>query len=809
MNAMLDRARRKRGIVLLVVISLLTLFILLGVTYTLVATQYRDSASSEARRELYGDDPETEMDLVIGQLLYDTLVRTSLQGQSVLGDMYGNDGVAVRVTAATEATSPANSGIVTLYIDDGVFQPFGRSLSDRYDYYNGRVLTFTTGAAQGISTRIMHYTPAVSGSPASVVVETLEGVQPHQVASVTAAPPVESLALINGAPFNGTGVGFEDASKNLELKDPYFNQLVALMPHFAGYRSTALTHPVNYGGEDETYDAPDLQNFFLAMVPPRSSQTNLSTDTTTHIQILPSFHRPELVRYWANQSSSPFDISNAEYRDFRRQIIARPMPWDHPRFSGSNPNYAAPSGDAAADDSNWLNVLMSKSLWDVDNDGDGVPESIWIDPGLPVLTAPNGKRYKRLVAVLIKDMDGRVNLSTAGNLKIAQENNYYLPDTQVSGQFAGQDPNAPSNVRLPRGVGYGQAEIDFRRILVGAGDASNHLSIINARYGQESIPQPGRYGTDDTLSTYKTFGVPSDHTAPTYSSYLSSPPDVWGRSVVALDYYGMPVWGNQAGSDERTDDPYEMQVDSRTAYDDAPYTPAELERLLRFNDPDSPMISSRLNLAPFNAATAAGAVARESVTTASWRVTAPSMVPPKELRTTSSTNVPIQGTILDLYAKKGLTDPNAWLAVVPFEIRHGEPFNINRPFGNGEDGNGNNIVDEPGENEPANYSFLNDSPIDDPANPYATRQMFARHLYCLAMLLKNPDYQYDLDGDGTPTPDETAKAIAQWAINVVDFRDADCIMTPFVYDPNPFDGWTANSTIDAGTTNVVWGVERP
>ena len=40
-------------------------------------------------------------------------------------------------------------------------------------------------------------------------------------------------------------------------------------------------------------------------------------------------------------------------------------------------------------------------MWDVDNDGDGITDSVWIDPGLPVVTAPDGRQYKKLVAVLV------------------------------------------------------------------------------------------------------------------------------------------------------------------------------------------------------------------------------------------------------------------------------------------------------------------------------------------------------------------------------------------------------------------------
>jgi hypothetical protein len=120
------------------------------------------------------------------------------------------------------------------------------------------------------------------------------------------------------------------------------------------------------------------------------------------------------------------------------------------------------------------------------------------------------------------------------------------------------------------------------------------------------------------------------------------------------------------------------------------------------------------------------------------------------------------------------------------------------------------------------------------------RQLYARHLYCLMMaLLPEPSgtadvVMHDGQGDATDSNDsetnnnsqtdrqeETARAIAQWAINVVDFRDPDSIMTPFEYDVNPFDadGWDIDidgllhtnevTLTTAPDRRVVWGCERP
>jgi len=54
------------------------------------------------------------------------------------------------------------------------------------------------------------------------------------------------------------------------------------------------------------------------------------------------------------------------------------------------------------------------------------------------------------------------------------------------------------------------------------------------------------------------------------------------------------------------------------------------------------------------------------------------------------------------------------------------------------------------------------------------------------MLLMNPNYVHPSTEAGAATQQATARRIAQWAVNVVDFCDSDACMTPFEYDWNPF-----------------------
>ena len=54
--------------------------------------------------------------------------------------------------------------------------------------------------------------------------------------------------------------------------------------------------------------------------------------------------------------------------------------------------------------------------YDVDNDGDGITDSVWLDLGYPARPDSSGRLYKPLFAFMVIGLNGRIPLNTAGNL---------------------------------------------------------------------------------------------------------------------------------------------------------------------------------------------------------------------------------------------------------------------------------------------------------------------------------------------------------------------------------------------------------
>jgi hypothetical protein len=326
-------------------------------------------------------------------------------------------------------------------------------------YFNGCVLTFTSGPAAGQSTRIVGYdngmahnsTPDASGN-LTPTLRVMSFPAATTLINQGSTPPLGAQFVINGRPFNGTGFGFNPTANPTGVNSfglvnandnptsmtatnsgPTMRRLYALMPnplYLNIVNNPSYNTAGGIGGADEDYDAADWNNMLLGLT--RSPSTNIGQNDFLNAAPqqppYPSLHRPELINYWLHAigGMTPLDWPTLVQNDpdLARQISLRPIGAlnappsangpDHPNFTGSNPN---PTG-----------FDPIKGPWDVDNDGDGVMDSIWVDIGLPVQTAPDGTTYRPLAAISVLDMDGRLNVNAHGN-SAQTESTYDQPIT--------------------------------------------------------------------------------------------------------------------------------------------------------------------------------------------------------------------------------------------------------------------------------------------------------------------------------------------------------------------------------------------
>ena len=247
---------RRRGVLLLVVLSLLVLFSLMGLTFLLVAGRYYKTTKRSLSNEQVGSNPRSLCDEVLAQVVRGTNnPHSAIRTHDLLGDMYGNDGVVLTSSSAISTYGmPLTSGTTTQLFDlvfpftsttvqnaadrstvAGTYtvgQNFPLTLaqigSTAYPglpgYFNGRVLTFLDGTAAGRSTRIVGWTardPNATYANSYVIrVMAIDGVNFSDLSNITSV-------LINGQPFNGTGFGFNPTTVTpgtspLNMPDPGF-----------------------------------------------------------------------------------------------------------------------------------------------------------------------------------------------------------------------------------------------------------------------------------------------------------------------------------------------------------------------------------------------------------------------------------------------------------------------------------------------------------------------------------------------------------------------------------------------------------
>jgi hypothetical protein len=579
---------RRKGVILLVVISLLTLFAIVGISFVLYANAaanaskiFRDAAA-QSQPDM---DPELLLNLFITQLLYDVPddasgVYSALRGHSLGRSQYG--------------------------------QPF---LTLQANIVQGQQTVILTSPASNLSAGMKVFGPGIATGTIVLAVAN----PPMQF---TISQPAQATASVNlgfslpaTTPFNGTGrlhtsgtsamnpyaddyqlinYTYYPSDPNAFIRYPEALTLNNGMPGGVVYTNGSTNPPspplppmsLSYtGGANAPYTYPDLNNMFLAAV---------KADGTVLTQ---SFHRS-----WTGFGS--LDPSNPNWFDTTqpqlKYMVMRPRPADQ-LLAGETwpPNrpYFPPPEDAGGDVKNFPGPGYLNPLTGVNANND----SVWIDLNAPVMVAPDGTKFKALFAPLIIDLDGRVNLNVAGNIR------------GLEGQ---PRPISPGSVALGAAhrsnQGWGPWEVNLESIFsfssTGIAEWPNLFlgnGVTSGRYGGDQIVTSANNssvpGTPPHINGQVDFDGSNEMGGYTATAAIQLP-QAGGPSTsfpsfpqgVAATAYGQNGYGNGTGGapgTERWQHPLLYNY-FQPAGDDRMFPISNMEALLRYGDTNSPALTS-------------------------------------------------------------------------------------------------------------------------------------------------------------------------------------------------------------------------
>jgi hypothetical protein len=566
------RPERRKGVILLVVLSLLTLFAVVGISFVLYADAEAESSrifrEAAANPTLPDMDPEQAFAFIMAQLVYDNNddlagASSSLRGHSFARLMYGY-----------------NAGGDNSHPYTGV----------------GRISQTTPAPA-----------PAIAGFS-------------------------NYNQLVNYRYYQGDGFVID--------------------PEHISYRADPTAAANSYlGGINAPYTYPDGNNMLLAAM--KADGTLLAV----------SGNRPFLF----NPSPLNFnDTTNTNWTNrIGKYLTLRPRPVDNltdAEWSGAGLPLPQNPDTLTAAQKTTLNTLIQQRLaagklfpYPEDTVGDvkslvGFPggnDSIWIDPGTPVMTTADGRKYKMLVAPLILDLDGRVNLNAHGNIRgqsNAHASNNGGNKTQIN---LSKVMNADQSLTPPL--------IEWQNLFIGNASRGG----IPGRYGNSqavgSVPVYGAAvpfyswfdldGCDEATGFVASAKWPLATAAnsPTFPFPLVVPPALPNMNP---PFTGSPTGYGNGSPKEWTNlpllynplSPYAGGGGAGFSNADRAFAPSEMEALLRHGGTNTPSVTSTLqrlcpqNFGPQSGTTIANAsqVAlriRNMVTTLSTHLERPAVSP--------------------------------------------------------------------------------------------------------------------------------------------------------------------------------------
>jgi hypothetical protein len=507
-------AAPRRGIVLLVVIAMLTIFAVVGVAFVYYADAERTAAkySREATEGVQPSvDPENAFAYFLQQLIYGcsdggrtpppaaggvgspivdtTGVFSALRGHELLRNMYGWNYIvnASGTLTPLNNTQPYNG---TGRLHTGYFNaapPFWYGFQSPFYFNSGFPPSFTGTFSPGV------------GRYAGI----------------------DDYYLINYQYFKEDGF----------VHDP--ERLGQVNTAAKKYTPrTSPTDPVGpyVGGFNPSWTYPDMSNIFLAAI---KADGTLLVGSFDRSRWMPPDNTPisNAAHVYHMNTMNPFDLTPAPgtpgwtgnpvppgWRWYLNRTPAgsdffppgppmtsfppTPQPWLKYEVLRPRPADQLKAGEAFVFDKStnrWRITPTDRPYFpapltttgDVQNarGWTGVPDSFWMYLGSPVLTLPDGRQYTMLYAPLIVDLDGRINVNVAGNIR-------------------GYNPANPSQPVSLSNQGWGLWEVNLGQVLnFDKNAAPGNQEWINLFRGVASPPgmamtpgspmhNVGRYGPD-------------------------------------------------------------------------------------------------------------------------------------------------------------------------------------------------------------------------------------------------------------------------------------------------------------------------
>ncbi len=653
--------RQRRGVLLIVVLAMLTLFAIVGITFVFFAGSQAEYARIVA--------------------------DTNVAQQQLTDD--GLDAFNAFLASLIYPTPPPQAGAPNL--ERSLYNPLrGHDLTTTM--YSGR--TGSTTAWSGVGT-----------FSETIAAPDYAGLDRRQLVNYSLMPGMIGLLLLD--------------------------------PEFSNPAGRSLNSPPTgaFIPKNPPYTYPDVKDFYLASICPATGEV-----------LLPSFYRPHLF--------GPLDPSNPNWNNPQGKfLILRPRPAEHPNFPPVPPNA---DGTYTGDVQNLPGgVGVAKN------------DSLWMDIGLPPIPGPNGKRYKPLVAPLIIDLDGLLNLSVHGN----------IPNN---------DPTQPHR----SGNGLGPWEVSLERTFAAFGgnpaEARNLIrqrnggALLMNRSGQTARPFAPRRAPDSPFPTYAQ--VPWNGFASSSQALLV--PGQGGTSM----YLDAPGYNGDF-----------LSANNSVINHPSLYNPAHWPKSPNANRPRTFSLGD-LKLLHF----AYAAYPPVYDPTLEVGITAPTILrgnsgpfpPPLAGQNTPNPhrrNPAHRNRMLFTTYSYSLDRPGILVTPnhPPFAL---SPINLNRPLADYR-------------NDPSQP--LGPNNIGNVAQAHADRQqlakeIFLRFLICdrsnlppTAFTITDPLTEtYTINAPPNSQEYMTIQAWAQLAVNIVDYIDDDDIMTDFHWNP-------------ANPNEVVYGIEKP